>query len=238
MTKKMKVLTSLGGKGGVGKSTFAVNYALKLVSLGFDVGLIDFDISGPNVPRILGLGKVHLKADQVVEPVIHSSGLKVFSIGFDLRQKDYVKWKGEQAVGILNEFITGINWGQLDYLVIDSPPGTGDEIIVQIDTFVDLYAMMVVLGTPSGIDDAERTINLLVNSKVRIIGVVENYKGLYPFDGSVEELAKRYKLKYLGGIPFDPQIAAGLGTGDNSALQNNSDFSGIVSRIVEVTKGR
>ncbi len=213
-----KVLV-LSGKGGVGKSTVAVNTAASLALAGKKVGIMDIDIHGPSVPKLLRI-KARPEVDQnnTIQPVKAFHGLKVMSIGFFLlHDDDAVIWRGPRKYGLIKQFLSNVAWGDLDFLIVDSPPGTGDEPL-SITQLIGEVDGAVIVTTPQelAIDDVRRSINFCRQLKVPVIGVVENMCGFVcPHCGKETDIFKRgggmamadqMKVPYLGAIPIDPEI--------------------------------
>jgi len=209
----------LSGKGGVGKSTVAVNLAVALMLEGKRVGLLDADIHGPSVPTMLGLEHEQLQggSDGLVPPEV--GGLKVMSIGFFLNSPDdAVIWRGPLKMGVLKQFLKDVAWGDLDYLIIDSPPGTGDEPL-SVCQLVGKLDGAVIVTTPQKVAaiDVRKSINFCRQLKVPVLGVVENMSGFAcPKCGEVtqvfrsgagQEIARDMLVPFLGSIPLDPQVA-------------------------------
>jgi Mrp family chromosome partitioning ATPase len=210
----------LSGKGGVGKSTVAANLALSLAAQGKKTGLLDVDIHGPSVPKMLGLEGYPIEVSQEYwVPVPLGDNLKVMSIGFLLRGRDEaVIWRGPIKMGVIKQFLRDVEWGELDYLVIDSPPGTGDEPLSVIQLIEGLDGAVVVT-TPQDISiiDVRRSIKFCRAVKTPVLGVIENMSGFVcPHCGKTtdifksgggENMAKEMKVPFLGRIPLDPRIA-------------------------------
>ncbi|MFP4070656.1 MAG: P-loop NTPase [Desulfovibrionales bacterium] len=215
----------MSGKGGVGKSSIAVNLAAALSLKGFRVGLIDVDIHGPSVPHLLGLkGQLEVDRGQVIKPKAYNENLHVVSMESLLKDPDQaVLWRGPMKTAAIRQFISDVNWGELDFLVVDSPPGTGDEPMTVLKTIPD--ALCVVVTTPQEVSlaDVRKAVNFLQYAKANILGVVENMSGLIcphcerEIDlfkkGGGEELAEKYGLHFLGAVPLDPAsvVAGDLG---------------------------
>lgn len=206
----------MSGKGGVGKSSIAVNLAAALARKGRKVGILDVDLHGPSVPRMLGLSG-NLEADEkgVVSPKAYDENLYVVSMESLLKDPDQaVLWRGPMKTSAIRQFIGEVHWGELDYLVIDSPPGTGDEHMTVLRTIPD--ALCVVVTTPQEVSlaDVRKAINFLQYAQANILGLVENMSGLIcPHcskeialfkKGGGEELAKKYGIDFLGAVPLDP----------------------------------
>ena len=217
------------GKGGVGKTTLAVNLALALAKMGHAVGLLDADVYGPNVPLMLGSStQPQLTADNRISPV-ERYGLKVISIGFMNPGDKPLVWRGPMLHQIMREFIQRVDWGKLDYLVVDLPPGTGDVAISLIQT-VPLTGAIVV-STPSDVSlqDARKAIEMFKQVKVDIIGIAENMSHFtcphchHEIDifskGGGEKTAQQFGLAFLGQIEIDPEIRKGGDSGHPVALE-------------------
>jgi Mrp family chromosome partitioning ATPase len=209
----------LSGKGGVGKSTVAVNLAVALMLLGNRVGLLDIDIHGPSVPTMLGLeGKmVHQCADGLFP--VDMDGLKIMSIGFLLsNQDDAVIWRGPMKAGVIKQFLQDVTWGTLDYLIIDSPPGTGDEPL-SVCQLIGKVDGAVIVTTPQKVAavDVRKSITFCRKLQVPVLGVVENMSGFVcPKCGAVTQILRSgggrkisedMGAPFLGSIPLDPKIA-------------------------------
>ena len=207
----------MSGKGGVGKSSVTVNAAAALAGRGFSVGILDVDIHGPSVPRLLNLSG-QIEADErgeLLNPVRYSDRLAVISMDSLLRDRDSaILWRGPKKSAAIRQFISDVNWGELDFLLIDSPPGTGDEHMTVLKTVPD--ALCIVVTTPQEISlaDVRKAVNFLQYAKANVLGVVENMSGLHcPHccqeielfkKGGGRLLAEQYGIAFLGGVPLDP----------------------------------
>lgn len=215
---KKKILV-LSGKGGVGKSTVSTNLAAGLSKKGYKVGLLDIDIHGPNIPNMLGLqGFTPLVTDMGIYPLNVLDNLQVISVGFFLEGKDTpVVWRGPLKHRLIEQFLSDVRWGAIDYLVIDSPPGTGDEIISIVE-LLDNVDGAVIVATPQDVAlaDVRRSIKFCQEASIPILGIIENMSGfICPHcgntveifkTGGAQKLAEEYKVPFLGKIPVDPQI--------------------------------
>ena len=216
----------MSGKGGVGKSSVSVNIAAALAAKGFKVGLMDVDIHGPSVPTLLGLkGLMDTDRGSLIVPKQYNENLHVVSMGSLLKDPDQaVLWRGPMKTSAIRQFISDVQWGDLDFLVVDSPPGTGDEPMTVLKTIPE--ALCVVVTTPQEVSlaDVRKSINFLQYAKANILGVVENMSGLVcPHchehidlfkSGGGRKLAEKYGLEFLGAVPLDPAtvVAGDLGT--------------------------
>lgn len=223
---KHKILV-LSGKGGVGKSTVAVNLAMGLALAGKRVGLLDVDIHGPSIPKMMNLGSSRAQAVNGAILPLESNGIKVMSIGFLLEKPDdAVIWRGPMKYSVIKQFLEDIEWGELDYLIVDSPPGTGDEplSICQLAVPVD-GAVMVTTPQDVATTDVRRSIMFCRQLNIPVLGVVENMSGFAcPKCGTVteifmsgggERMAKDMGVPFLGRIPIDAAVS---GAGDGGKL--------------------
>jgi Mrp family chromosome partitioning ATPase/predicted Fe-Mo cluster-binding NifX family protein len=215
----------LSGKGGVGKSTVAVNIARALAEAGRSVGLLDVDVHGPSVPRMLGLqGQGVQIQDGTILPVT-AAGLKVISLGFMLPERDAaVIWRGPMKMNVIRQFLTDTAWGDLDYLIIDSPPGTGDEPL-SVAQLVEGADGAVIVTTPQevALADVRKSINFCRQLSLPVLGVVENMSGFAcPACGEVtdlfgagggERMAAEMGVPFLGRVPIDPKVVEACDAG-------------------------
>ncbi len=213
-------LVILSGKGGVGKSTVSANIAIALAEAGKKVGLLDVDVHGPSIPRIMGLKgqKAKIKPPWLI-PVKWSENLKVISLGFLLPDDDEaVIWRGPVKGGLIKQFIEEVAWGNLDYLVVDCPPGTGDEPLSVLQILGD-DAKAIIVTTPQAvsIDDVRRSITFCNKVGNKVAGLVENMSGFVCpkcgdtvdifGSGTGEKLAAETGVPFLGSIPLSKDIA-------------------------------
>ena len=207
------------GKGGVGKTTTAVNLAYSIMSKGYKVGLLDIDIHGPDVIKIMGLEKEKLTGNgNKIEPIKAFSGMKVMSTASMLESEDTpIIWRGPLKMKLIKQFLSDVNWGDLDYMIIDSPPGTGDEPLSIAQLLPDLTGA-IVITTPQNIAtlDAKKSIRFAQQLKLGHIGVIENMSGfICPHcgeridifkTGGGHRIATEMKVNFLGRIPYDLQV--------------------------------
>ncbi len=239
------------GKGGVGKTTLSVNLAVALAKLGFRVGLIDADIYGPNVPLMLGTTRQPriLEGNQIEPNVAH--GVKVISVGFISPGDKPLVMRGPMLHQIIRQFLQQVEWGELDFLLVDLPPGTGDVVISLVQT-VPLTGA-VVISTPSDValQDARKALEMFHQVNVDILGLVENmshftcphcHQEIDIFSkGGTERTAKQFGLNFLGSVELDPEIRQGGDTGLPIALAGPdspkaAQFYAIARQVAELAQ--
>ncbi|MBN1614590.1 MAG: Mrp/NBP35 family ATP-binding protein [Deltaproteobacteria bacterium] len=221
MEKIRHKILVLSGKGGVGKSTVAVNLAVALGMEGRRVGLLDVDFHGPSIPTLLHLEGKTLQGDgESMLPVEFSEGLKVVSLGFVLSNPDdAVIWRGPLKMGVIKQLLSDVRWGDLDYLVVDLPPGTGDEPLSMAQLITgDRGAVVVTTPQDLSVIDVRKSISFCRRLGLPVLGIIENMSGLvcphcgglvYPFkSGGGEAMAREMGLPFLGRIPMDPLVVA------------------------------
>lgn len=252
---KYKILV-MSGKGGVGKSSVAAYLSVVLAKRGYQVGLMDVDLHGPSIPRILGLkGSLRFGGHPgKMLPVQYLPNLEVMSIetlmGAD---KDAATiWRGPLKIGVIRQFISDIEWNDLDYLVIDSPPGTGDEPLTVAQTIPGARALIVTTPQEISLADVRKSINFCRQVKMDILGLVENMSGLQcPFCGKIIDVfkthggmltAKKENLRLLATLPLELEAVREADTGDIALLDNEAllltrEFNKMVDKIIELTAG-
>jgi len=230
---KNKILV-MSGKGGVGKSTVSVNLAIGLANKGFKVGLMDVDLHGPDVVRMLDLkGTIEPpeSPNALIPPLKYNDNLKVVSLEYMMRDRDEaIIWRGPLKIQAIRQFVSDMDWGELDYLVIDAPPGTGDEPLSVAQTIPNVKAVVVTTPQKVALADVRKSINFCKTVKVEIVGVVENMSGFVcPHcnetvdifkSGGGEALARELDLPFLGKIPMDPKVVM---AGDDGIPYLSSD---------------
>jgi ATP-binding protein involved in chromosome partitioning len=215
------------GKGGVGKTTVAVNLAVALAKLGYKTGLIDADIYGPNVPMMLGATRQpNVVGDNRIEPLV-AHGVKFISVGLISPGDKPMVMRGPMLHQIIRQFLTQVEWGVLDFLIVDLPPGTGDVVISLVQTVPLTGAVVVSTGSGVALQDARKALEMFHQVKVEVIGLVENMSQMTLPSGEVidvfgaggaERTAAQFGLPFLGALDLDPQIRMGGDQGMPVAL--------------------
>jgi ATP-binding protein involved in chromosome partitioning len=202
------VIAVASGKGGVGKSTVAVNLALALKQLGARVGLMDADIYGPNIPIMLGIPpekRPEAPSGEKILPLV-AHGVKAISIGFFSNPEQPVIWRGPLLHKTMEQFLHRVDWGELDYLVVDLPPGTGD-VQLSLSQWVHLSGAVVVTTSQEvALSDVRKAVNMFRQLEIRILGVIENMTGAIFGKGGGEKMAEVFQIPFLGDIPLEAQI--------------------------------
>ena len=249
---KHKIIV-LSGKGGVGKSTVAVNLAVSLSAAGKQVGLLDVDIHGPSIPKMLHLEDAKVEMQDYSILPIEKAGLKVMSIGFLLQNPDdAVIWRGPMKMGVIEQFLKDVAWGELDYLIIDSPPGTGDEPL-SVCQLVKNPDGAVIVTTPQDVatSDVRRSITFCRRLGLPVIGVIENMSGFVcPKCGQItnifktgggERMAHDMGVPFLGRIPLDPAVDDACDAGrpfvqDENQTETAKAFERIITPILSLSE--
>ena len=234
----------LSGKGGVGKTSTSVNLGIALAEKGFNVGIMDVDLHGPDVPRMLGLkGMLGMSKNNKLDPMRYSDNLKVVSIESLIASKDdAVIWRGPLKYSAIRQFIGEVEWGDLDFLIVDSPPGTGDEPLTVAQTISDARAIIVTTPQEVALADVRKSINFCRTLKMEIFGLIENMSGftcphcnkmveLFGTGGG-EKTARETGIRFLGRIPFDPNFVS---CGDNGiSFQEKYEDSQVTKVFAEL----
>jgi ATP-binding protein involved in chromosome partitioning len=216
------------GKGGVGKSTVAVNVAVELARSGARVGLLDADIYGPNVPTMMGVDRLPPVVGEKLVPA-EAYGVKIMSIGFLVKPNQPLIWRGPMLHSAIRQFLTDVDWGELDYLIVDLPPGTGDAALSLAQSLPLSGGVIVTLPQQVSLDDARRGLEMFRQLDVPIFGVVENMSYLELPDGSRmdifgagggEKLAREAGVSFIGAIPMDPAVREGGDEGRPVVITN------------------
>ena len=235
---KNKIIV-MSGKGGVGKTSTSVNLSIALASKGHQVGIMDVDLHGPDVPRMLGLNGVpELTPNNKLNPLRYSDHLSAISIeSFTPGKDDAIIWRGPLKYSAIRQFIGEVDWGDLDFLVIDSPPGTGDEPLTVAQTISDAKAIIVTTPQEVALADVRKSINFCKTVNMEIFGMIENMSGLNcPHCGEMidlfgagggERTAREMDIRFLGRIPFDPNVVA---CGDSGACYQEQHQQSAVTR--------
>jgi Mrp family chromosome partitioning ATPase len=245
-------LVVLSGKGGVGKSTVSANLALSLSEKGYSVGVLDSDMHGPSIPKILGVEDKKPEMSKAgITPVFVLPKLKVMSMGFLLQDKDSpVIWRGPLKMAAIKQFIGDVNWGELDYLIIDLPPGTGDEPL-SIAQIIPNSDGAIVVTTPQDVAlvSVRKSINFVKKMNMPVVGIIENMSGFNcPHCGKAIDIFKTggglkasedFKVPFLGKVPIDPEIVQMGDTGEPFVIKNAQSktakaFAKVVEHIEEV----
>ena len=244
MKKKFsKVIVVSSCKGGVGKSTLSVNLALSLKKLGKKVGLLDGDIYGPSIPKLLKINKKPEVNDRKKIIPVEQNGIEVMSMGFLIDEKKPLVWRGPMLQSAILQLINDVAWNFLDYLIIDFPPGTGDTQLTIIQKLKIDYALIVTTPQEIALADTRKGINMFNKFNVPIAGIVENMsyfvcdncntKHFLFGENGGEKLAKEFNIKLLGKIPFHSAIAKNCDAGTPELIHNNPDLNKIYLELLE-----
>ena len=220
LSRIKRKLIVMSGKGGVGKSSTAVNLALALALRGARVGLLDVDLHGPDIPRMLGLqGMLEINGDQLLVPKKYNQNLAAVSVeSLTGGKDDAIIWRGPVKYSVIQQFLGQVAWGDLDFLLIDAPPGTGDEPLTIAQTIPDAQAVIVTTPQEVSLADVRKSINFCKTVKMPVFGMVENMSGMVcPHcncsidlfgSGGGERTALQAGIPFLGRVPFDPEMVA------------------------------
>ncbi|AVB75690.1 Mrp/NBP35 family ATP-binding protein [Methanococcus maripaludis] len=252
MSKIKYKIAVMSGKGGVGKSTVTVNLAATLNMMGYKVGVLDGDIHGPNIPQMLGVDQIQPMADENgIYPVSTPQGIKTMSIGYFLPDKNTpIIWRGPKASGAIRQFLSDVNWGELDFLLIDTPPGSGDIQITTLQAIPDIDGVVIVT-TPEEVSvlDARKSVSAANTLEIPIIGIVENMGGFVCPEcdkvidifgkGGGEKAAKELNVFFLGRIPLDIKARVASDRGVPMVTMDckaSEEFKKVVNTVLERIK--
>jgi ATP-binding protein involved in chromosome partitioning len=219
-------LVVMSGKGGVGKSTVAAELAVGLSLSGYRVGLLDVDLHGPSIPRMLGIaGHAEVVTDeQLIKPVIIDESLKVISVELLMPDKDAsVIWRGPMKIGVIRQLMGDVTWGALDFLIIDAPPGTGDEPLTVAQNVEGAKVVLVTTPQEIALADLRKSLDFCRKLELPVLGLVENMAGLvcphcggqvdFLGQGGGQDTASRFGLRFLSRLPWDPKLMAAADAG-------------------------
>src|SRR5216684_5628247 len=220
------------GKGGVGKTTVSVNLAIALAALGHKTGLLDADVYGPNVPLMMGINKTPMAYGERIQP-LENFGVKLMSMGFLSPGDKPLVWRGPMLHSVIQQFLRGVDWGDLEYLIIDLPPGTGDVQLTLIQTVPVTGAVIVTTPSEVSLEDARKAVLMFKQVRVPVLGIVENMSYMIApqskeridvfGQGGGKRTAETMGIPFLGELPLDPQVRIGGDSGRPIALKSESD---------------
>ncbi len=244
------------GKGGVGKSTTAVNLALALCQSGASVGILDADVYGPSLPLLMGVHKRPESAGKRILPV-EAYGMKLMSMGFFIGENSPVIWRGPMVHGLIRQFLADVEWGELDYLVIDMPPGTGDAALTLTQQAPISGAVIITTANDLSVIDARKGLKMFEKVDVPVLGIVENMSYFVPPDlpdrryyifgkDGGKRVADELAVDFLGEVPIEPRVAEGGDIGrpivvhapDSPAAAAFRELAGRVARKLSVLASR
>jgi ATP-binding protein involved in chromosome partitioning len=237
---KHKILV-MSGKGGVGKSSVSANLAVRLARKGYQVGLLDVDLHGPSIAGMMGVsGLLDVTADKLAVPKAYKDNLKIISMQSLMQDKDQaVIWRGPAKANAIRQFVADVQWGDLDFLVIDSPPGTGDEPLSVAKTVTGAKALIITTPQEVALADVRKSINFCRRIDLEMIGLLENMgpfdcpccgKSIAIFDqGGGEKTAKEMGISFLGTLPFDPDVVKNCDKG--TPIGDSREANGFVASL-------
>lgn len=235
------------GKGGVGKTTVSVNLAIALAALGHKTGLLDADVYGPNVPLMMGINRTPMAYGERIQP-LENYGVKLMSMGFLSPGDKPLVWRGPMLHSVIQQFLRGVDWGELEYLIIDLPPGTGDVQLTLIQTAPVTGAVVVTTPSDVSLEDARKAVHMFNQVKVPILGIVENmsyldcphcHQRIDVFShGGGRRTAQEMQVNFLGELPLSPEVRVGGDTGRPVAVGNGNNpqaavFLDLARRMIE-----
>ncbi len=250
LSKIKNKIVILSGKGGVGKSTVAGAIAVSLAMEGYEVGLMDVDVHGPTIPNLFGLTNARpgLTPAEKLVPLKVLPNLKVMSIGFLLQsQKDALIWRGPLKIGLIEQFIYDVEWENLDYLIVDCPPGTGDEPLTVFQLMKDAKAILVTTPQNVSVIDVEKSVTFCEKMGIKITGVVENMAKItcpdcgkefriFPGKGG-ERIAEEFKIKLLASLPLSHKLMEKADNGElHKAVKEMNMFKPVIEEIINSSK--
>ncbi len=227
------------GKGGVGKTTVSVNLAIALAKAGYKIGLMDADVYGPNVPLMMGVNTTPMANGERIRP-LENHGVKLMSMGFLNPGDKPLVWRGPMLHSVIQQFLRGVDWLDLDYLLIDLPPGTGDVQLTLLQTAPVTGAVVVTTPSAVSLEDARKAVHMFEQVKVPILGIVENMSYLEHAgqridvfgEGGGRRTAEQMGVPFLGELALDPAVRIGGDTGRPVAL-STSIFTALAERLLE-----
>lgn len=241
-----KIIVVASGKGGVGKSTIAANLAITMMDMGYKVGLLDADIYGPSLPKLFGITqKPVIENDQMVP--LKKYGIQLMSVGFLVDPQEAVVWRGPMVSKTLHKLLRFTAWEDLDFLIVDTPPGTGDIHLTLAENYIIDGAVVITTPQQLAITDAQKGISMLNKLHVSVLGILENMSYYTEQNGNVSyifgkgggsALAKKHKVKFLGEIPLSQEISATSDSGKPLAYFGknknlNAIFNNIVNKLLD-----
>ena len=245
LSKIKNKLFVMSGKGGVGKSSIAANLATGLADKGFKTGLMDVDLHGPSIAKIMGLdGMLGISPNRKLIPYKYNDNLVVVSMQSLMQDADQaVIWRGPAKAGMIQQFIGQVEWGALDFLIIDAPPGTGDEPLTVVQSIPEAKAIVVTTPQEVALSDVRKSINFCQTVKLPVIGLIEN---MGPFkcpgcdaeiilfkSGGGKRTADKMEIPFLGTLPFSPEVVIASDDGTPIITKNrNNDFSMALDKII------